>query len=162
MADVVKVELSGFKEMAEAMRAMDADVRTKLGYRAVARVMRATREDAIRIAHSNGLLRTGALIRNIALARINTGNSLVFAYDIGVRHGTRKQGKQTKGAGVNFNDPWYWFLHEFGFTNRAGGQVGPTPFITPAFQMRHNDGLEMMADTLRKGIAKHNKAKAAK
>jgi hypothetical protein len=100
------------------------------------------------------------LIRNIAIARVNTGNPLVFAYDVGVRHGTRKQMKQTKAAGKNVNDPWYWFLHEFGFHDRGGNEVGPRPFITPAFHRRMSDGLDMMADTMKRGIDKAARAKA--
>ena len=159
MATKTTVTLSGFKELAENLRGIDAEMRTKIGYRAVARVMRQTRDDAVRNAYAAGLLDTGALIRNIALARIKTGSSLLFIYDVGVRHGTKKQMKQTKAAGRNVNDPYYWFMHEFGYTHRGGGQVGPTPFLTPAFQLRMGDGIALMSDTLWKGIEKANKPK---
>lgn len=148
------VQLTGFKEMGQRMRALDADLRTKIGYRAVARVQRQTRDDAIVNANAQGLIDSGALVRNIAIARIKTGSSLQFAYDVGVRHGTRKQQKQTKAAGKNVNDPWYWFLHEFGFHDRGGNEIAPRPFITPAFNKRQADGAEMMADTIRKGLEK--------
>jgi hypothetical protein len=141
------------------MRDMDEDVRKRLGYRAVARMQRATKEDAIKNAYAEGLLDGGALIRNIAIARINTGSSLSFIYDVGVRHGTKKQTKQTKAAGANVNDPWYWFLHEFGFTDRGGRHHAGKHFMTKAFERRKSDGLAMMGETMWKGIKKWEKSK---
>lgn len=154
------VTLEGFKELGENLRGIDAELRAKIGFRAVYRVMKQTRDDALSIAQSVLQSDTGALFRNIAIAR-NTKDSspLSFVYDVGVRHGSRKQKKQTKAEGRNVNDPYYWFMHEFGYTHRGGGQVGPTPFLTPAFARRQADGLAMMGDTLWKGIEKANKPK---
>ena len=165
MAGAVEITLDGFKELAENLQGLDAALRTKIGFRAVMRVQRATRDDAIRIAHSKLEIGSGALLRNIAIARIKSVSPLAFIYDVGVRHGTKKQIKQTKAHRKNtgnasargINDPWYWRLHEFGFHNRGGGEVGPRPFLTPAFEKRKSDGLSMMGETLWKGIEAANK-----
>jgi len=157
MAGGVELKLEGFKEMGQRMHDMDEDMRTKLGYRAVARVMRATKADAEGILDSHHFQGNGAMRRNIAIARIKSSSPLAMIYDVGVRHGTKKQIKQTKAEGRNTNDPWYWVLHEFGFHDRSGKEVGPRPFMTPAFRRRLTDGIEMMADTLRRGIKKFDK-----
>jgi len=154
MADA-ELKLEGFKELGEALRQLDSEMRSTIGFRAFSRLQRQTKDDAVKNAYAEGLLGpSGALIRNIAIARINTGSSLSFIYDFCVRHGTKKQIKQSKFAGKNVNDPWYWFLHEFGYHDRAGVEHPGTGFMTKAFEKRKGDGLEMMAATMRKGIDK--------
>jgi hypothetical protein len=98
-------------------------------------------------------MQSGALVRNIVIARLKTP-PLTYGYVVGVRHGTKKQMKQTKAAGSNVNDPWYWFLHEFGFTGRSGQIVGPRPFLTPGFERVKPEALSLMGETMWKGILK--------
>lgn len=92
-----------------------------IGYRATFGASKELRNAARAQARAKGIVDTGALVDNIAMKKIRDGSRL--GYTVGVRHGTRSQVK--KG-----NDPWYWFLHEFGTVHMAA-----RPFLRPAFAM---------------------------
>lgn len=92
------------------------------------------KNEAKRLAQSQGLRRTGALINNIAIKREKTPEGIA-QYHLGVRHGpnlgrkakkiltVRKSGR----IGVKYlNDPYYWWFVERGhkIVSRSNGQQG--------------------------------------
>lgn len=50
---------------------------------------------------------TGAILRNVAQKKVRSKGTLL-GYTVGIRAGTRRQQKQED------NNPWYWWLLEFG------------------------------------------------
>jgi HK97 gp10 family phage protein len=138
MADLTK-KFAALKELGRGAR------------RAVLAAAQVLRSEAKSLARQQGLLRTGALIRNIAIKRERTPESLV-QYHLGVRHGrdlTRKQ-KSTGRVTVNKagrivkryeNDPYYWRFHELGYkwVPRASGQAGSG--VTVYYQRLRNGKL---------------------
>lgn len=84
-------------------------------------------KDLARRASANvwaqGLLETGALSRAIAFKKFRKTATLL-GYTVGVRHGKRI----TKSQRNLKDDPWYWWMHEFGTVN-----LPARPFLRPAF-----------------------------
>lgn len=100
-----------------------------------------------------GLVDTGALIRNIAIARqkVQKGGTY-YPYHVGVRHGTKKQIKTN-------NDPWYWWMHEFGWTDRKGVKHKAS-FLVPAIAASPASSFNAIRASLARSIARAAKAAA--
>jgi HK97 gp10 family phage protein len=133
------IQWEGMKEMAERMKGLSREVQDRLAFRATAAAARNVRKSAQDNIQSYGLIDSGALIGNVAFAR-KQPQGLSFSYDIGVRHGSRKQIKDD-------DDPYYWFMLEFGTVKRPG-----TPFLTLAFEQEKDTSLELMRQVLTTGI----------
>ena len=140
-----------FSDLQKGLNEMALDMQTKAGYRAASAGARVVQRKAIANAKSvpsgkkPGLVDTGALVKNIAIARRPVGNGgSYFPYHIGVRHGTKKQIKTG-------NDPWYWWLLEFGFTDR-GGQRHKFPFLVPAIASSNQAALEAIRRSLQSSL----------
>jgi len=149
MAEKLQFKLTGFAELGKTLRNLDEKSRTKIGNAAAGGAAYILREASRKQAEENGLFKTGALIKNIAMAREPARGGLEFSYTVGVRHGTKKQIKQTKAAGSNVNDPWYWYLHEFGTS-----KMPKRPFITPSMSSVavRERMLESMRKIMQRGI----------
>ena len=135
----IGIEWQGMKEMAQRMRGLSRETQDKLGFRGAAAASRVVRKSAQDNILSYGLVDTGALIGNVAIARQQV-HGLSFSYDIGVRHGSVKQIRED-------DDPFYWFMLEFGTVKRPG-----TPFLTLAFEQEKDASLEAMRTVLSRGI----------
>lgn len=113
------------KSFKDGVRAMNVELQTKAGLRATAAGSHVVKKRAKAIAEAKGLRDSGALIDNIAIVRKPlSGLGTYFRYELGVRHGGKKQKKSGR-------DPWYWWLWEFGWTDKAGGRH-KREFIRPA------------------------------
>jgi HK97 gp10 family phage protein len=139
MPDVVDIEITGLKEMLDNLHSLSRKTQDTLAFRAVSRAARKVRDSAQANIQSYQLIDTGSMIGNVAFAR-KRPNGLIFSYDIGVRHGTRKQKKVD-------DDPWYWFLLEFGTVKYTGRH-----FMTQAFENDKEGSLDVMRDSLADGI----------
>jgi HK97 gp10 family phage protein len=135
----VDIQWTGMKEMAERMRGLSLATKDSLAFRATSAAARLVRKSAQDNIQSYGLIDTGALIGNVAIAK-QKPQGLTFSYDIGVRHGSKKQKKED-------DDPFYWFMLEFGTVKRPG-----TPFLTVAFEQEKEASLEIMRKSLSGGI----------
>jgi HK97 gp10 family phage protein len=139
MPDRSDVQIEGLKELLVTLRELSSATQDTLSYRAAAKAARLVVRSAQANIQSYGLIDTGALIGNVAMAR-QKPNGLVYSYDIGVRHGTKKQIKTD-------DDPWYWWLLEFGTVNFEGRH-----FLTQAFAGEKEEALEAMRTSLTSGI----------
>ncbi len=143
----VDIQWKGVEQLTSNLKMLSLETKDKLAMRAVGKAAKNVRDAAKDNVIHLWLIETGALLDNIAFAR-KKPNGLVYSYDIGVRHGTKKQIRED-------NDPWYWWMLEFGTVKRPG-----TPFMVPAFEQQKEKSLELMRDTLATGI--ENALKAAK
>jgi len=135
----ISVDWKGAKELLDNLSNLSRATQDKLAFQATAAAARVVRKSAQDNIQSYGLIESGALIGNVAFAKKKPEGTL-FSYDIGVRHGTVKQIKQD-------DDPFYWFMLEFGTVKRPG-----TPFLSLAFDQEKSTSLETMRRVLAAGI----------
>lgn len=133
MSNVLTVQTFGFKEMQQRLTSLSDDLKGRVAMAAAGSGAGVVRKRAKQNAQAIGLIDTGALVENIAIAR-EKSNGLQFAYRIGVR------GRRAKKAGGN---PWYWWMHEFG-TSRMPAR----PFLTPALVSERDAALTAMKRVL--------------
>jgi HK97 gp10 family phage protein len=131
MPEVVTIEITGMKELAAKLSALSRQTQDHIAFKATSAAARNVVKSTQANIQTYGLIDTGAMIGNVAYAR-QKPQGLVFSYDIGVRHGTRKQKKAD-------DDPWYWWLLEFGTAERPG-----TPFLSLAMDQEKEASLETM------------------
>lgn len=134
-------KMTGFNELMARLIELKEDVGKKTVYRAAGAAARVVREAAKRNAAAANLRDSGALINNIALARSKEFTPPIVCYDVGVRHGTKKQRKTN-------NDPFYWWYWEFGHHNPFTRQFERRPFMIPAIENNKNEALAAMERTV--------------
>ena len=142
MPDTVTVEWSGAKELAQTLAGLARDAQDHLAFRAVSGASQNVRNAAIENIVSLGLVKSGALVDNVAIAR-KAPAGLTFSYDLGVRHGAVRQIKED-------DDPYYWFMLEFATMKRPVG----TPFLSKAVEQNKEASLTIMQGVLTRGIAR--------
>lgn len=159
MVDSVK----GISELSAAFKMLSADMQKKTGAKMVASAASVIRKAAKENAKSQGLNKTGAYIRNIAIKREKNAGQGVIQYNVGVRHG-RALGngkKVVKYLAVNKfgrivtkreNDPFYWRFLEFGTKN-----IKPYRSITRAYENKKYEALDSMQKPLNDAIEKAGK-----
>jgi HK97 gp10 family phage protein len=149
-------EMRGLKELIENLEGLKVTARSACrgATNAAAQVVR---REAVIKARAQGLVQTGALVKNIAVARERGTSPTYFEYHIGVRHGLETKGAQKiairgKDGRIRFQytgNPFYWWFWEFGHYNvflRA--QVPAKPFIRPAIDSKAPELLGVMKDYL--------------
>ena len=144
--------MKGMNELMTRLVELKTDVGAKLTYRAASAAARVVRNAARQNAEDVGLNDSGALIRNITVARSKEFSPPIVAYAVGVRHGTKKQIKDD-------NDPFYWWMWEFGHHNRFTGRFERRPFMIPALENNKGNALYAMEMVIARGI-KRIEAKA--
>jgi HK97 gp10 family phage protein len=148
-----KVQLHG------AFVAHAQDVDKRISRLMVASGGRIVKNEAKRIAMSKLKAKTGALFKNIAIKREKTPDGIT-QYNLGVRHG-RELGRKAQSelaVGKNgrvlrryVNNPYYWFLHEFGL-----GHNPKRDFIGPALESKREEAVAAMEKRLQDEINKRN------
>jgi HK97 gp10 family phage protein len=123
---VAKTQTLGLGELTEKYRGLRDDMKTRTAARMVVSAGGVLRAGAKSIAREKGLVRTGALVKNIAIKRETQGvPEGTMQYNLGVRHGrdlTKKQKTKSKLAvGSNgrivkryVDDPYYFRFAELG------------------------------------------------
>lgn len=161
MAD--KVEVLGIGELGEMFSRVKKDMVEKTSLRMVASAGGVLRTEAKRLALSQGLKKSGALIRNIAIKRERKAPPGVAQYNLGVRHGRHLgNGKKVikflalnKRGRVSVrreNDPFYWRYHEFGTKH-----LPARPFIQQSVENKRAEALAAMEARLKRDIERYNK-----
>jgi len=131
------------------------------------------------IAQANGSVRTGAMVKNIAIKREPQAPAGTTQYNLGVRNGGELTKKQKSGAKLAVgksgrivkqyqDDPYYWKWVEKGhkIVPAKGGQslrarrkaatamVPARPFIGPALVQGRDEAIEAMGARLQKELDK--------
>lgn len=117
-----------------------------------------------RIAKANmqrqGLVRTGSMMKNVAIKRETKAPAGTVQYNLGVRHGRDKSRAQRKTARLAVNkagrivkrygdDPWYWKFPEFGTVKQRA-----TPSLGPALDQGKTEAIAAMGERLKKELEK--------
>jgi HK97 gp10 family phage protein len=144
--------LKGMNELMARLLELKEDVGKKVVYGAASAMARVVKKAAIENATTAGLNDSGSLISNIALARSKTFTPPLVMYEVGVRHGTKKQIRED-------NDPFYWWFWEFGHMNPMTNQFERRPFLVPAFENNRAEALEAAEKVIARAI-KRVEAKA--
>lgn len=116
------------------------------------------KRQAVANARAQGLVATGALVKNIAVKRQQGTPPEIAEYHIGVRHGREAKGAEKiavrgKDGSIRYeytDDPFYWLMWEFGHYNvfyRA--QVAARPFLRPAMDSTAGEREQVITDFLR-------------
>jgi len=161
---MAKTELLGIGELKQNFGKLKDGTETRIARSVVAAAGGVVRSKARGIAQSNGLRRTGALIKNIVIKRETNAPAGTTQYNLGVRHGvnlTKKQKASSKLAIAKGgrivkryeDDPYYWRFAEFGTKKQQA-----TPFIGPALEQGKTEAIEAMGTRLKKELAKAGKA----
>lgn len=114
-------------------------------------------------AKALGLVRTGALIKNIVIKREGRAGEGVEQVHLGVRHGRDLTKKQKSTAKLSVNkggrivkryedDPYYWHFLEFDTKRRKG-----TSYIASALDQQGDAAIEAMGTVLAKDLEKQGK-----
>lgn len=140
--------IQGLDQLRASFDTLSEDMRTKTAFSMVVSAGGVLRTEAKRLAQSQGLRRTGALINNIVIKREKAAPDGTAQYHLGVRHG-RALGRKAKKVltvrktgriAVKYvNDPFYWRFLERGhkIVPRSAGQTGGG---TTSFKVRQANG----------------------
>lgn len=107
-----------------------------------------------------GLVRTGSMVKNVAIKRETQAPAGTAQYHLGVRHGKNKTRAQRKTGKLSVNtkgrivkryedDPYYWRFAEFGTKKQQA-----TPSLGPALEEGKTEAIEAMAARLKKELDK--------
>ena len=141
MPDTINLEWSGVKELTANLHALSQTTQDHLAFLAVAAASRNVKASAQANITSYGLIKSGSLIGNVAIVR-KKQDGQNFRYDIGERHGAKAQVRED-------DNPWYWFMLEFGTKKYKGRH-----FLSQAFESEKGASLNIMQESLTRGIAR--------
>lgn len=146
MADAVTVKLTGFKELADKLRAMGREIGEKALKGAVAGAAGLVRDEARRLVPQ----KTGTLRRSIYMVfdkERSTASKKVYVV------GWRK-GKRFRSVGKNkVNlDGYYGLFVEFGTAKMAA-----RPFVRPAFEKKKDAALDIIGKRIAARIKRFEK-----
>lgn len=131
----VDVKLHGFDELRTLLRQLPDETKIK----ALKPSVRETGNIALGYAISESPYRTGVLRRNIRLVVKGAAAPWRAVTGLRVRAGRRKNwakmSEEQREAAAR-NDPYYWFWHEFGWTDRAGRKHEGKAYLRNALE-RH-------------------------
>lgn len=142
MAD--SMNLTGFKELAAALKELGPRVAKKYLRRSVSKGTALVRKEVRDLAPVD----TGEMRKDIQMKRERDQRGsadLVASYSVYVR-----TGKKSRLSGRSRNiekNSWYWFLVEFGTSKMAA-----RPFLRPGFEASKEDAVTEIGKTLDEGI----------
>ncbi|MFN7041655.1 MAG: HK97-gp10 family putative phage morphogenesis protein [Acidovorax temperans] len=132
-------DILGIGDMKANFAKLRDEVRNRTSRRMVVAGGNVLKRKAKQIAQANGSVRTGAMVKNIAIKREAQAGDGTTQYHLGVRHGrnlTAKAKKNSKLAVASTgrivkryaDDPYYWRFVEFGHNvvSRKTGETGNT------------------------------------
>lgn len=136
MAETVTVEVTGLKELNDALLQLPKELQAGPLRRAVSAAAQVVQQQAA----ENAPVDDGVLRKAIYRARDKENSSAVQeTYIVGVRYGRRYR---RRGM-----DAWYWRFIEFGTSKLAA-----MPFLRPAFDATHERQIEAMRLRLARAI----------
>lgn len=144
--------MKGLQELFDNLDAVSVTVRSA-SRGAVNAAAQVVKKQAVANAQAHGLVSTGALINNIAVKRQpDTGPGLT-EYHVGVRTSWHAKASQKiavrgKDGSIRYeyaNDPFYWFMWEFGHYNVFLRRFVPAKsFMRTAMLSREGELLDVM------------------
>jgi HK97 gp10 family phage protein len=158
---VAKTQTLGLGDLTEKYRSLRDDMKTRTAARMVVSAGSVLRDGAKSIARAEGLVRTGALIKNIAIKRETQGvPEGTMQYNLGVRHGrdlTKKQKTKSKLAvGRNgrivkqyVDDPFYFRFPELGTKHQ-----GKTSYLGASLDANAAGAIAAMEKPLNQALEK--------
>lgn len=145
MAEVVKFEVQGLKQLGEKLAQMSDEMADKIARRSASAGARLIRDAARR----NAPVDTGNLKAAIVY-KYNRKSTLTAGYNVATRVGTTRDIKAAKaGTGALGKDAWYAFLLEYGTVKMA-----PRPFMGPALDSNAQKATNVMKEKLEELINK--------
>jgi HK97 gp10 family phage protein len=152
------VELLGIGDLKKSFEGLAKEMVQKTSLRMVASAGAVLRREAKALALSQGLKKSGALLRNIAIKRERKAPPGVAQYNLGVRHGRHlgngkriikylAVGKSGRVVIRRQNDPFYWRFHEFGTKKHSA-----KPFIEQSLENKRAEALSAMEARLKKDL----------
>lgn len=143
MADEVQVQLTGFRELAEALKQFGPRVAKNSLRRAVSAAAAEIRNQA----RANAPVDTGEMKRDIQMKREKDQRSgpLAATFSVFVRSG-KKSRLSGRSRDVQ-KDSFYWKFVEFG-TSKMPAQ----PFLRPAFETKKEEAVRIIGEKLDEGI----------
>lgn len=161
---MAKTEILGIGELRTNFGKLRSDMATRTSRVMVVAAGGVLKKEAKSIIQSKGLVKSGAMLKNVAIKR-ETGTPMgVTQYNLGVRHGknlTKKQrGKgSTLSVGASgrivkryVDDPFYWRFHELG-TKHLPRQE----FIAGALANKRQEAIDAMEERLLRELDKASK-----
>ena len=153
-------DILGIGEMQGNFAKLRDEVKNRTSRRMVVAAGNVLKRKAKQIAQSNGSVRTGAMVKNIAIKREAQAGGDTTQYHLGVRHGRNLTGKAKKNSKLAVassgrivkryqDDPYYWRFVEFRTVKAA-----PKPFLGPALEQGKAEAIEAMNDRLLADLAK--------
>jgi len=146
---MAKTEILGIGEMSASFRELKTGMETRTSRVMVAAAGSVLKRRAKGIAQANGSVKTGVMLKNIAIKREPQAPPGTTQYNLGVRHGRNLTGKAKKSGkrlvvmksgriGVKYeNDPYYWRWVEKG--HKIVGRA-PVEDSTTTYQQRLRNG----------------------
>ena len=156
---MAKEEILGLGDLSANFKKLKTDMEQRTGRAMVVAGGGVIKRKAKANVQQQGLVRTGAYLKNIVIKREPQNPPGTVAYALGVRHGrnlTKKQKANSK-LGVEKgrivkryeDDPFYWRFLEFDTAKRDG-----TPAIGPALEEGRGDAIDAMGNRLQKELDK--------
>jgi len=145
----MEVNISGFKELREALLKLPKEIQGKPLASAVSAAAKVVQDEAVKLAP----IQTGELKKNIIRYKAKKySNAQQVTYHVGMKKEwipyfdnikNRRAGKV--GKKYSRDKIYYWRFHEFGTV-----KMPARPFFRPAFESTKSEQL----DTMQKGLAK--------
>jgi len=148
MAESVRFEVKGLRELGEAMRLLSAEVANKLAWQATGAAARVVKKAAVQNIQSSPAVVSGTLLRSVIVKRMpkSERGELTAEHIVTVRG----RGKRTKKGNFTAGAP-YAHLIEFGV---PAYDTPAEPFLEPALRDHVHQATEAMKRPLERGIIK--------
>lgn len=164
---MASTQVLGIEKLTKSFKELSTSMQLRVSRRMVVVVGRIVVNAAKQNVRSAGLVRTGNMMKNIAIKRQKGTAPGIAEYHVGVRHSrdlTKKARlagailKKSRRTGRIFkqykNDPFYWSFQHFGWTDRGGGKHAGTRFIEKALQANIKATTDKMGEVLRDELKK--------
>lgn len=150
MAAKTSIEVSGLRELGESMRSLSAKVSTRIAVSATGAAAGIVKKATVSTITRNPSVDTGSLRDSVIVKKLPKGQSQVTSEHIVTFRG---RGKPYNKKGQRIARAPHAHLVEFGTVNMPA-----EPSLRPAFDTEKRRAVDVMADRLRKGIAKATKS----
>lgn len=150
MAAKTSIEVSGLRELGESMRSLSAKVSTRIAVSATGAAAGIVKKATVSTITGNPSVDTVSLRDSVIVKKLPKGQSQVTSEHIVTFRG---RGKPYNKKGQRIALAPHAHLVEFGTVNMPA-----EPSLRPAFDTEKRRAVDVMADRLRKGIAKATKS----
>lgn len=160
---MAKTEVLGIGELKANFDKLKTGMETRIARSMVVAAGGVLKRKAKANMQRQGLVRTGSMMKNVAIKRETQAPAGTAQYHLGVRHGKNKTRAQRKTGKLSVNtkgrivkryedDPYYWRFPEFGTAKQQA-----TPSLGPALEEGKTEAIDAMATRLQKELDKAGK-----